>query len=106
MSNKEYPYIAKDVFNLCGKYMNDDELNTVKRAYDLEEKAHVRKFSKNGFPYILHPVQVAGILAELKLDMLTIVAGFLHYFVEVTDYYHEDLIEMFNEEFAVIVDGV
>lgn len=104
--DKEYAYTKDSVIELCQTYMNQDDINMLEKAYDLAEKAHEGQYRKNGLPFILHPVQVAGILAELKLDAATIVAGFLHDVVEDTTYTYDDLIEMFNEEVAIIVDGV
>ena len=56
--------------------MNDENVAFVKKAYELARDAHIEQFRSSGEPYIIHPVQVAGILAELQMDPETVAAGF------------------------------
>ncbi|TDL34441.1 bifunctional (p)ppGpp synthetase/guanosine-3',5'-bis(diphosphate) 3'-pyrophosphohydrolase [Jeotgalibacillus sp. S-D1] len=97
---------AEEVFGITATYMNSNQVNLVKDAYALAAEAHKEQFRKSGEPYIIHPIQVAGILANLQMDPSTVAAGFLHDVVEDTDFTYKDLTERFNEEVAMLVDGV
>ena len=87
-------------------YHPSDNLEMVERAYQLAKKAHESQFRKSGEPYIIHPLAVACNLADLELDIESIVAGILHDVVEDTDYTLEDIERLFNKEIALLVDGV
>lgn len=103
---KDRVMTVEEVFETLTSYMNEEHVAFVKRAYDLAEEAHREQFRSSGEPYILHPIQVAGILAELQMDPETVSAGFLHDVVEDTNYTRDDLVEHFGEEVAMLVDGV
>ncbi|WP_342511157.1 bifunctional (p)ppGpp synthetase/guanosine-3',5'-bis(diphosphate) 3'-pyrophosphohydrolase [Sporosarcina sp. FSL K6-1522] len=97
---------AEELFALIGSYMNEEHVAFVQKAYEVAKSSHEGQFRSSGEPYILHPIQVAGILAELQMDPSTVAAGFLHDVVEDTDVDREDIIRDFGEEVAMLVDGV
>lgn len=101
-----YDLSAQDVINLCAKYMNESSIEFIQRALDFATEAHKEQFRLSGEPYIIHPIQVAGILAELQMDPSTVATGFLHDVVEDTDYTIEEISEEFSETVAFLVDGV
>ena len=87
-------------------YHPSDDFSMIEKAYQLANGAHKDQKRKSGEPYIIHPLKVAYILAELELDMESIVAGILHDIIEDTEYSYEDISNMFSEEIAALVDGV
>ncbi|PIO84483.1 RelA/SpoT family protein [Pediococcus damnosus] len=97
---------AQDVLNMCRKYMNAEHVAFVQKACDFATYVHQDQYRQSGDPYIMHPIQVAGILAELKMDPETVCAGFLHDTVEDTLITLGDIEELFGHDVAVIVDGV
>jgi GTP diphosphokinase / guanosine-3',5'-bis(diphosphate) 3'-diphosphatase len=99
----------KTIDELCAKvavYHPQGDLDFLRRAYIFSEKAHEGQFRRSGEAYISHPLSVAGILADLNLDLETIVTGLLHDTVEDTSATLEDVRKEFGETVAHLVDGV
>ncbi len=88
------------------KYHPSDDISMIEKAYRTASEAHKEQIRKSGEPYIIHPLNVAIILAELELDKETIVAGLLHDVVEDTIMTEEDLQREFGNDVALLVDGV
>lgn len=88
------------------KYHPSTDISMVEKAYTIARNAHKDQKRKSGEPYIIHPISVAIILAELELDKETIVAGLLHDVVEDTVLTYDDIVREFSEEVALLVDGV
>ncbi|CAM2782379.1 bifunctional (p)ppGpp synthetase/guanosine-3',5'-bis(diphosphate) 3'-pyrophosphohydrolase [Hathewaya histolytica] len=78
----------------------------VLKAYNLAYEAHKEQMRESGEPYIIHPIEVASIIADLGMDTSTIVAGLLHDIIEDTEYTYDDLSNIFGEEIANLVEGV
>ena len=97
---------ANQVFERTSEYLNEHHVALVKKAYEFAEKAHRGQYRKSGEQYIIHPVQVAGILADLEMDPSTVAAGFLHDVVEDTNVSIEEIKQEFGNEIAMLVDGV
>ena len=88
------------------KYHPNTDITMIEKAYHIADKAHEGQFRKSGEPYIMHPLCVAIILAELELDKETIVAGILHDVIEDTIMTDEEIEKEFSPEILLLVDGV
>ena len=95
-----------DVLEKMKKNKKKSDLKLIKRAYDFAKEKHGDQLRKSGEPYIIHPVQVAYILANLELDDATICAALLHDVAEDTEVTIQDLAKEFSPEIAEMVDGV
>ena len=95
-----------DILQRVSSYHPDPDLDLIKKAYVYSAKVHQGQVRKSGEPYLVHPLEVAGILAQLKLDEASIVAGLLHDTIEDTLATNKELSELFGDEVNAIVDGV
>ena len=98
--------LYKDLIRSIRKYHPSDDISLIEKAYKVAHEAHKDQKRKSGEPYIIHPLCVAIILADLELDKETIVAGLLHDAVEDTWMTYEEVEKEFGSEVALLVDGV
>ena len=104
--SKNKTYTSDDVLAMCKEYMNEKHIQFIEKAIYFATFAHEEQVRKSGEAYIVHPIQVAGILAELKLDPDTIATGFLHDVVEDTGFSIDDIEYEFGKDVAFLVEGV
>jgi len=95
-----------DILDRVTTYHPDPDLDLIKKAYVYSAKVHQGQIRKTGEPYLVHPLEVAGLLAELKLDEASVVTGLLHDTIEDTLATKEEIAELFGKEISELVDGV
>ena len=96
----------EEFFEYLKTYLDEKQIALVRKAYEFAAKKHADQKRRSGEPYIIHPTQVANILARMKMDEETLAAAFLHDVVEDTDTTLQQLKEMFGTKVAMLVDGV
>ena len=100
------PEPVLDLRDLLNTYLEPEKVAVVLRAFEVGAKAHEGQTRKTGEPYILHPVAVARILANMRMDYSSVAAAILHDTIEDTPLTREEIESRFNEEIADLVDGV
>ncbi len=98
--------LYQDLIERVRRYHPSDDISLIEKAYKVASEAHVGQVRKSGEPYIVHPLYVANILADLEMDKETIAAGLLHDVAEDTDWTIADIEREFGEDVAHLVDGV
>lgn len=98
--------LYQDLIQRVRKYHPSDDTTMIEKAYRIASKAHKDQVRKSGEPYIIHPLCVAIILADLELDKETIIAGILHDVVEDTIMTEQEIEAQFSADVALLVDGV
>lgn len=100
-------YDFETLLNNIKTYIDDkDKLNLIKKAYNVAQEKHYGQFRRSGEAYIIHPLNVAGILTEIKADYETICAALLHDVVEDCNVTLDEIEEEFGGEIKILVDGV
>ena len=84
----------------------NDDLDLVKKAYEFSQKHHAGQHRASGEPYLVHPLEVSNVLADMKMDAVSIAAGLLHDSVEDTSVTSVEIRQEFGEQVAHIVEGV
>ena len=95
-----------EIQELVKSYYPDADLDMIRHAYVYSARVHQGQLRKSGEPYMVHPVAVAGLLAQMKLDEASVATGLLHDTVEDTLATVEELEQVFGKEIAALVDGV
>lgn len=103
---EKLPRTLEDLCNKVLAYFPQADLSVIRKAYEFSEKAHDGQIRRSGEPYISHPLGVAGILADLRLDLDSIATGLLHDTVEDTHATINDIKREFGDAIAHMVDGV
>ena len=98
--------LYNELIDRVRKYHPSDDISMIEKAYGIAEKSHQNQVRKSGEPYIIHPLCVAIILADMEMDKETIVAGILHDVVEDTDLTLDDITRDFGSDVSLLVDGV
>ena len=98
--------LYNDLILRVKKYHPSDDISLIEKAYKVASEAHKDQLRKSGEPYIIHPLYVAIILADLEMDKETIAAGLLHDVVEDTIMTEQEIRQQFGDEVALLVDGV
>ena len=98
--------LYKELISSVKRYHPSTDISLIEKAFHIADTAHNGQVRKSGEPYIIHPLCVAIILADLELDKETIVAGLLHDVVEDTVMTTEEIAQEFSGEVALLVDGV
>src|SRR5512135_2494820 len=95
-----------DILDRVLSYNPNADIDLIRKAYVFSAKVHIGQVRLSGEPYLIHPLEVAGILTQLKLDAASVATGLLHDTVEDTLTNVNDIQENFGEEVAQLVDGL
>ncbi|MCX7554953.1 bifunctional (p)ppGpp synthetase/guanosine-3',5'-bis(diphosphate) 3'-pyrophosphohydrolase [Marinicella sp. S1101] len=106
MSHKAVQAAFKQLKEKTNPYLNPEEKSKLREAVHYGAYAHEKQIRKSGEPYITHPITVATVLAELRVDIDTLIAGVLHDTIEDTDVSHADISKYFNTDVAYLVEAV
>lgn len=108
ITTEKSPLVLKldDVISKALTYNPQADIDLIKKAYVFSAKAHTGQKRKSGQPYLIHPLEVANILAEMKMDVASIVAGVLHDTIEDTRVTKQELKTVFGGDISELVDGV